>query len=198
MKKCLTVIIFAALFSQGTYSNHIKLILYNRSYQATSFEIYRSLQSNGPYRLIARTPVTSVYEDVSYFDTISGAATQYYYKIAVTDKAGRGSAMSSYSYGYLKTIGALENINITIQTDDIGLSWPVVSSANYYNVYRSSISCSDKGEKIASTTATLIKDSVPTYNSYYYHVTAVDTIGHESLQSTCVSGKLAHYLLQQE
>jgi fibronectin type 3 domain-containing protein len=150
---------------------------------ATSYKVYRSAASSGPYNALTTAGiVTAAYTDT----TVSGAA-EYYYKISAINVLGEG-AQSDYAYA--STMPPAAPLGLTalpLSDSSIAISWNPTGGATGYKLYRAAniagpydltatvIECSFSDSNLTSATA------------YYYKVSAVNGIG-EGAQSAAVSG----------
>lgn len=64
---------------------------------ATSYDIYRSVSSNGTFSRIGNEPTVSSGSTTSYSDTALSASTTYYYKISAINASGESAASSAVS-----------------------------------------------------------------------------------------------------
>ena len=146
----------------------------------TEFNIYRGISSGDEIFLTSTT--NYMYWD----DNMPGGMTYYYYVTAV-NAVGEGHQCSEES-AYYTTSAPSYPIDITLNyisnSNAINVSWSLPTSdggatISYYNVYRSTIS----GNEVFLAKAyslTYIDTNVKNGQTYYYTVTAVNSIGEGS------------------
>ncbi|MGA0899189.1 MAG: hypothetical protein ACO3SO_02150 [Luteolibacter sp.] len=159
---------------------------WNDTTNATSYSVYRSTSSGGPYgAAIATGLATSDYTD----NTVS-TGTTYYYVVTASD--GSTESANSAEVSIPVVIPAPTELT-RIQGDSvINLDWADSTSPIFasYSVYRSTTSGSGYAS-IASglTTSAYSDDTVTNGTTYYYVVRAVDNVASsESVNSAEVSG----------
>lgn len=137
---------------------------------ASSYGVYRSLKSGGPYTLVS-SPTNA-----SYTDSSINLATWYYYVVKAV--AGPYSSSNSTQASAQTTPGAPSGLRATVSgSSEVGLSWFATDGATSYEVKRGS-SSGGPYTQIATTTSTTYADyNVSGGTSYYYVVAAVDAGG---------------------
>jgi len=147
---------------------------------ATGYYIYRNTTPSGSYTKIGLSDKTS-YVD---YDILQGAT--YYYNVSAYNGNVEGSQYAT-PISATTPPSAPTSISATVNTDgDIVISWPSVSNATKYYIYRSTTS-SGTYTKIDSSTTISTTNSYTdkTANSgttYYYKVSASNS-GGEGLKS---------------
>jgi len=152
---------------------------------AADYKVYRSTSSGSGYTLVKTTPYTT------FTDTGLKANTTYYYKIAAHNDAG-DSNQSSYVQGKTLTLTkpatpSAPKVTTTTSTS-ITISWPYVTGAADYKVYRSTSSGS--GYTLIKTwpSTTFTDTGLKANTTYYYKVAAHNDAG-DSSQSSYAQGK---------
>jgi len=138
---------------------------------ATSYKIYRSTTSGGPYTDLVPTGVTTT----NYTDNDVTNGTTYYYVVTAVNASGE----SGYSNEESATptdneLDVPTNLSATAGDAQVNLTWNTVSGATYYNVKRATTS-GGPYDTIASsvTSANYTDTSVTNGTTYYYVVTAL-------------------------
>ena len=135
--------------------------------EATSYNVYRDSS------LIA-SPTSNAFTDTALADGT------YLYEVSAVDDAGESTSKASVS----ATVNnepptAPTNLTVTINADNVNLSWDTVADATSYNVYRDS-------SLITSPTTNAFTDTALADGTYLYEVSAVDDAG-ESTSKASVS-----------
>ena len=159
-----------------TDSGHVYLTGWSSVTGAAGYRIYRSTTSNfipSPSTLISNV-LTIPSTGASAID--SGLLTlgiQYYFKIvAYPAIGGDGPASSQWN------VTPIGSPNPTIVPTDGGflLSWPAVSGATGFNIYRKTSTGVSTSDKLAGTNNTSFTDSGIS-GIYYYRVQAINATG---------------------
>ena len=142
-------------------------LTWNSVDDATSYNVYRDDS------LIA-SPTTNAFTDTALADGT------YLYEVSAVDDAGESTSKASIS----ATVNnepptAPTNLTVTINADNVNLSWDTVADATSYNVYRDS-------SLITSPTTNAFTDTALADGTYLYEVSAVDDAG-ESTSKASVS-----------
>lgn len=155
---------------------------WNASATATSYNVKRSTNSNGPYSPIADPAETS------FSDTGLSESTTYYYVVSAVNSAGE-SADSTHAYATTLAVPPAAPTGLTASAGNglTALSWDanVEGDLAGYNVYRSTI----PGNGYELQTGSLLNipeftdDTVVNGMTYYYVITAVDVHANESDRS---------------
>ena len=144
---------------------------------AQGYNVYRSSSYYGTYQLVAENITSTDWTDESPMEGYN-----YYMVSAVC--FGSSSSQSSYTSVNVKLDAPTD---VTAEMDDnewaVNVSWDAVKYAEYYSVYRSSISYSDFTKVADSLTVNSWRDAAPLQGSNYYHIYAM---GH-GLTSTASS-----------
>jgi fibronectin type 3 domain-containing protein/N-acetylneuraminic acid mutarotase/outer membrane biosynthesis protein TonB len=152
---------------------------------ATSYNLYGSTASGGPYTLIA-----SAIPSTSYTNTGLSSGTTYYYKVSAVNASGEG-AQSNYALGTtLCPTPATPSIPAvgSPTSSSLAISWTGVSGATSYNLYRSTFSTGPYSQVASGLTSTSYTNTgLSSGTTYYYKVSAVNSCG-ESSQSSGASG----------
>lgn len=151
---------------------------------ASYYNIYRSIEENGEYTLIAQG-----LEEANYNDNGLKENTEYYYKVQAVGEGGTSKLSSSYSVN----IGESNNKGlVTVKeksSTTISLTWDSVDEAKLYKVYRMDDGSDGykviyEGESNSIVDLGLISDK-----TYYYTMTYIGDNNIESFKSSEVSVK---------
>ena len=149
---------------------------------ATSYNVKRAAVSGGPYTNVAAATTTS--------DTDSSLTngTKYYYVVSAVNSSGESSNSSEVSATPVAAVPATPTgLMATAGNLQVGLTWTAVSGAAKYNVKRSTTT-GGLYTVVASPTAASDTDSSLTNGTkYFYVVSALNSSGGESGNSTEVS-----------
>ncbi len=144
---------------------------------ATSYKIYRSSTSAGPYMFVSDTTTTSY--------SVLGNGSSYYYKISAVNSNGE-SGQSGFILG-TETGQCANPVSDKVFTNKptpkvsatcggpVSLSWKTVPGASTYNVFRSTTS-NGKFTQISGSAGTSYTDN-PGVGSFYYKILATGTGG---------------------
>ena len=172
----------------ATISGSSIYLSWNRVSNASYYEIYYSLESNGSYDYVGSEQGTE-----TYISSSDGALPEgdYYFKIKAVNGHG-SSPYSSYAHCYYSfgggggggssSISAPSGVSAEVSGSRVCVTWNSVSNASYYRVFRSSSSSGSYSIISSSTSNTYYYDSSPNTNNYY-KVTAVNSSGTESEKS---------------
>ena len=169
--------------------------LSNSEPDLAGYNVSRSTTVGGPYGLVYAALVTGT----TYTDLGLVNGTTYFYVVVAADTSNNESALSNEASatpdGGLPDItppGAPTGVGATPGDGQLQLSWNANGELDLagYNAYRSTTSGTGFVKiNIALLTSTSLLDTALTNGTtYFYVVTAVDTFGNESLDSTEVSG----------
>jgi fibronectin type 3 domain-containing protein len=147
---------------------------------ATSYKVYRSDTYYGIYTLVGSVPTGT-----TYTDTGLSPNTTYYYKVTALNSAGGESDPSIFDYATTSS-SAPTGVTARASSTSITVSWYSVSGAMSYKVYRSDTFYGTYTEVVGSpTSSTTYTDTGLSPNTtYYYKVSAVNSEGVESEQSS--------------
>jgi len=147
---------------------------WNASVGATSYHLKRSTSSGSETQISAPT-------STSYTDTGLTNGTKYYY-VVVAANSGGDSSNSAEVFATPTAPStppaAPAGLSATGGNAQVGLSWNASTGATSYDVKRSTTSGGPYSTAVASPTATsYIDTSVTNGSTYYYVVSAVNTVG---------------------
>ena len=158
----------------ATAGNAQVSLTWTASVGATSYQVKRSTSSGAEAQI--SLPTSS-----SYTDTGLTNGTKYYYVVLAENSGGDSadSAQVSATPTAPSTPPASPTgLNATGGNAQVSLSWSVSLGAARYDVKRSTTSGGPYGTAVASATATNYTDtSVTNGTTYYYVVSAVNTVG---------------------
>jgi len=157
---------------------------------ATSYNVYYATASGVTTANGTKIAATSN----SYVQTGLLAGTTYYYIVTALNSAGESVASAQVSASTavappVPTVPAAPTgVNAVGGTKQATISWPAVSGATSYNLYWSKISgvTTANGTKIAGATSPAVQTGLSDSTTYYYIVTAVNSVG-ESAASVQVA-----------
>ena len=140
---------------------------------ATSYNVYSSSVSGGPYTLTA-SGLTSP----SYVQTGLTSGEPIYYVVTATNIVGEGLGSDEANVAPIVPPAAPTGFASTGGTGQVALSWTASSGATSYNVKRSATS-GGPYSNIATgvTTASYTDTGLANGTSYYYVVSGVDSAG---------------------
>ncbi|GFE58581.1 fibronectin type III domain-containing protein [Geobacter sp. AOG1] len=158
---------------------------------ATSYNIYWSTTTGV-------TPLTGTLianATSPYMQTGRTASTTYYYVVTAVNAAGESapSAQASATTAAApQPPAAPTGVTAVGGTNQVTVSWAVVTGATSYNIYWSTTSgvTPATGTKITGVTSPYIQTGLAASTTYYYVVTAVNAVG-ESAPSAQVSATTA-------
>ncbi|MHA2278318.1 MAG: fibronectin type III domain-containing protein, partial [Candidatus Kariarchaeaceae archaeon] len=143
----------------------------------STYKIYRSSITGGPYSLIGTSTITS------YFDGGLINGNEYFYMISAVNINGEGLKSSEISAIPITTPGSPQSLTADSGNQQITLVWESPlnnggSAITGYNIYRSTTSGSGF-TKINTSTILSFTDSTGLTNGieYFYKVTANNSIG---------------------
>ena len=145
--------------------------------KATSYYIYRSTSTYGPYKKIAAVKTTS------YTDKSAVKGTTYYYKIKAIGSSGTSpyssvlkAAVGSDSSISSGSVSAPGGLTATAASDtQITIKWSSVANATYYYIYRATSSSGTYSKVASSTSSSYTDSSLSTDTTYYYKVIALNS-----------------------
>jgi fibronectin type 3 domain-containing protein len=157
---------------------------------ATSYNVYYATTSGVTIASGTKIPATTN----SYVQTGLPAATTYYYIVTALNSAGESVASTQVSAATasappVPTVPAAPTgVNAVGGTRQASISWAIVSGATSYNLYWSKTAGVTKatGTKIAGANSPAVQTGLSDSTTYYYIVTAVNSVG-ESLASVQVA-----------
>jgi fibronectin type 3 domain-containing protein len=153
-------------------------LTWNAPSGAVTFNVYRSLSSNGEGNVAYITGLSKP----SFTDTNLAAGTQYFYKVTAVDAGGESAKSAEANATTITT--APTNVTATGGNGFIILAWSGVSGATSYNIYRGTTPGGEGATPyMANVTDTSLTDTgVTAGGTYYYQITALDVTG-ESARS---------------
>jgi cellulose 1,4-beta-cellobiosidase len=157
-------------------------ISWDQSPDATSYIVYRSTSSSGPFTAVNTVTVPS------FTDTGLSAGTTYYYEITASNSAGLFSEPSYPPEPATTAPTAPTNVRAQARTYNlIDLSWTPSTGATIYTIYRSTSSSGpyykDSGDLVGGTISSFADTALSASTTYYYEITA-SNVGGESARSS--------------
>jgi fibronectin type 3 domain-containing protein len=173
--------------SKGTYTDFIKVTWKPVNNAISTYALYRSEYADSLYTMV--TTVNNVKSVYSYNDSVN-VPMVYYYKLASIDKDDQSSKLSEPRSGYIYYNRTPISLTVKGNKSFIELYWTPVIGVAKYVIYRSSTSCQDNLERIASTSEFNYFDTVTSSNTFLYTVVGLDSAQKEIAKSECTSGAL--------
>lgn len=168
---------------QATAGNAQVSLSWTASSGATSYAVKRSMTNGGPYTQIA-TPSGTTYTDTGLTN-----GTTYYYVVAAVNSAGSSanSNQASATPAAAQSVPPVPTgLQATAGNAQVSLSWSASSGASSYNVKRATTSGGPYTTVNSPTTTGYTDTGLTNGTTYYYVVSAVNSVG-ESANSSQVS-----------
>ena len=155
---------------------------------ATSYNVYYATSSG--VTIAKGTKITAATSPT--VKTGLAAGTSYYFIVTAVNATGESAASVQAAATTLAAVpsptapAAPAGITAVGGTGKATISWPAVSGAASYNVYWSTASSVTKtgGTKIAGATSPYVQTGLSAGTTYYYLVTAVNSVGESAASST--------------
>jgi len=147
---------------------------------ANGYYIYRSTNSSSGYSKVGTSSTTS------YTDYNASSGTTYYYAVSAYNSSGE-SPKSSYASAIALSAPTGVTATASNTASNIYVEWSSVSGATRYNIYRSTNYSSGYGLVGTSTTTSYTDTGLSPGATYYYKISAQNSSGLESSQSSYVS-----------
>jgi fibronectin type 3 domain-containing protein len=162
---------------------------------ATAYNVYYATSSGVTTANGTKIPATTN----SYVQTGLTAATTYYYIVTALNSAGESVALTQVSAATasappVPTVPATPiGVSAVGGTQQATISWSVVSGATSYNLYWSKTAgvTTATGTKIAGATSSAVQTGLSDSTTYYYIVTAVNSVGESAASSQATATTLA-------
>ncbi len=147
----------------------------------TEYRIYRSTTSGSGYSLLTTVPSSQT----TYSDTSVNAGNTYYYMVAAVNSLGTGLNSTEVNVNVVDVPSAPQNLQASATSGSVTLTWdPPASDGGsqilLYKIYRSTTqggSYTNIANTSDGTTTTYTDTSVVNGQTYYYVVSAVNSIG---------------------
>ncbi|MEL7569205.1 MAG: fibronectin type III domain-containing protein, partial [Eubacteriaceae bacterium] len=141
---------------------------------ATGYKIYRSTSKTGTYAY-----VTAITYGTSYVNTGLATGTTYYYKVLAYRTEGTVTTNSLYSaYKYAKVIPSAPIATAaSYNYNSVKISWPKVSGASGYTIYRCATETGTYAALITTSLNSYTNTSLATGSTWYYTVAAYRLLG---------------------
>jgi len=159
----------------------VMTLSWNAVSDAASYNLYYSTTSGVTTANGTKIPAAAA----PYVQAGLAAGTPYYYIVTAVNSAGESAASAQASAGTtaapaLPTVPAAPSgVIATGGTKQVSLSWKSVSTATSYNVYYATTAgvTTANGTKIANATTPAVQTGLTAATTYYYIVTAVNSVG---------------------
>ncbi|KAA0889833.1 fibronectin type III domain-containing protein [Oryzomonas rubra] len=162
---------------------------------ATSYNVYYATTSgvttaSGTKIANATTP---------YVQSGLSAGTTYYYLVTAVNSTGESVASTQVSATTSAAVAtpaapvAPTGVTATGGTKQVTISWPAVSGATSYNIYYATASgvTTANGTKISNATSPAVQTGLSDSTTYYYVVTAVNSVGESAASVQIAATTLA-------
>ncbi|MDO4558829.1 MAG: fibronectin type III domain-containing protein, partial [Planctomycetia bacterium] len=148
---------------------------------STEYTVERATATGGPWTEVATVT------DSTYTDTGLMASTRYYYRVTASN--GGGSAVSTSVNATTQAAPPLAPVGVvaSVSGTQITLTWNAISNARSYIVERSLNGTGGWTQIGTSTKASYTDSGLGGLTTYYYRISAVNTVG-TGESSSVVSG----------
>lgn len=167
----------------ATAGNQQASLSWAASSNAASYTVKRGTANGGPYNTVGSPAATT------YVDTSLANGTTYYYVVTAVNAIGpsSNSNQATATPAAPPAVPAAPlNLTATGGDQQVSLTWTASTGATSYNVKRAAVSGGPYTTVASPAGATYTDTTVTNGTTYYYVVTAVNTIG-ESPNSNQVS-----------
>jgi fibronectin type 3 domain-containing protein len=158
-------------------------LTWSASSGATSYHVKRATTSGGPYTQVAAPTSTS------YTDTSLTNGTTYYYVVSALGSAGESANSAQVTATPLASTmipATPSGLSATAGNTQVSLVWSASDGATSYHVKRATTNGGPYTQVAAPTSNSYTDTSLTNGTTYYYVVSALDTVG-ESASSAQVS-----------
>ena len=142
---------------------------------AASYKVYRSSVDTGTFPLAGSVAVDT------FSDTGLAAGTTYYYKISAVKSSGESGLSASFTAITIPPMPMGVNA-AAVSSSGIAITWPAVTGAASYKVYRSTVDTGAFPLAGSVATDTFSDTGLAAGAIYYYKISAINSSG-ESEQS---------------
>ncbi len=157
------------------------LLTWEHAYGASSYKVFRALESERIFNLIAITD--SALGTVRYVDA-PPEIDIYAYKVSAVANEIESANSEEAVVLFTGTISPPTGFSASDNITHVLLEWTSKSFASYYKIYRTTAGSPDQWALIDSTAQSSYQDIPETYDSYLYHITAVSFLNMESAPSS--------------
>jgi fibronectin type 3 domain-containing protein len=167
----------------ATAGNQQASLSWTASSGAASYAVKRGTASGGPYTTVG-SPA-----GISYVDTSLANGTTYYYVVTAVNTmgaSGNSNQATATPVAPPTAPAAPQNLAATGGDQQVSLTWTASTGATSYNVKRAAVSGGPYTTVASPAGATYTDTSLTNGTTYYYVVTAVNTVG-ESANSNQAS-----------
>ncbi|WP_105970344.1 pectinesterase family protein [Streptomyces geranii] len=181
---------------KATYAYPVAKLTWSKGPEAdlVGYRVYRSTSSNVPLTPANLISGSKAVTATSYSDKPAATGARYYYRLVAVDKSGNVSGGSGVVNVTSKDVtapaAAPNNVTVTSSGDGNKTAWtkPTTDTVKY-RVYRATSATGTGSARLTETAAISFTDtSAAEKTTYYYAVSALDTVGNESARSAWVSG----------
>jgi fibronectin type 3 domain-containing protein len=165
--------------SAATVSSSSIVITWQPFPGAASYNVYRSAVDTGTFPLAGSVATDTLN------DTGLAAGATYYYKISAINSSGESGLSASFTAITIPSMPVGVNA-AAVSSSSIVITWPAVTGAASYNVYRSDVDTGTYAAIGSVATDTFSDTGLAAGATYYYKISGVNSSG-ESEQSAPVS-----------
>lgn len=153
---------------------------------ATSYNVYRSTTSGGPYSKVTPSGVPMP----SFTNTGLTDGTTYYYVVTAVNSGGESgdSSQVSATPTAVTAPAAPTGLTATAGNAQVALNWSISTGASSYKLYRSTVSGGPYSNIASSLSAPGYTDTGLTNGTTYYYVATAVNAGGESGYSSQAAG----------
>jgi fibronectin type 3 domain-containing protein len=147
--------------------------------RASGYKVYRGTSLIGDFSSVGNVTATS------YTDTGLITNATYYYSVSAYNSVGESSKSSPLLVTVSTSIPATPTnlVLVARSSSSIQISWDAVTGVTGYNVYRATSSSGDYSFVGYATMDTFTDGGVSKNTTYYYKVSAYNSVGESSKSS---------------
>ena len=166
----------------ATAGNAQVVLSWTASIEATSYNVYRGTPAGSEAGAALATGVTTT----SYTDSTAVNGKTYYYVVEALNLSGKSGKSNEVSAEPMPPIPAAPGLTVTVDGNDIDLSWTASANATTYTVYDGTSSASPPGTTLAAglTTTSYVFTGATLGKTYYFLVKAINIAGTSPASNT--------------